>query len=437
VTTDAAAALHAMRRAAAEAGIGSAEVDAEAAAFAAGICADDDDADGWANTFGQPAAAFSAATARGRAWRSTATPLLCRLANDPAHAAAATAYARGLVDLASATATIGAPNLDRINAAGFAASAQLRAVAPPNTSSALTTVAPFVQSLHRAEQRATAQVATAAQAPPAAPAPAPTLAELLAQLDGLIGLTRVKDEVRHQTELLRIDRLRTSEGLKTADVSDHLVFTGNPGTGKTTVARLVAGIYRALGVLKKGQLVETDRSGLVAGYVGQTALKTADVVKSAIGGVLFVDEAYALASDQFGAEAIDTLVKAMEDHRDELVLIVAGYTDEMATFIDANPGLASRFRTTIEFADYTNDELVAIFEQLCNQTDFSPTDACVANLRTLLAGVHRDRYFGNARFIRNEFEAAIVRQAWRLRDVATPTVDQLKTLEPDDLATST
>ena len=208
---------------------------------------------------------------------------------------------------------------------------------------------------------------------------------------------------------------------------------GNPGTGKTTVARLVAGIYRALGVLKGGQLVETDRSGLVAGYVGQTALKTAEVVKSAIGGALFIDEAYALASDDFGSEAIATLVKAMEDHRDELVLIVAGYPEEMATFIDSNPGLSSRFRTTINFPDYSDDELVAIFASLCKDADFSPTPECDGVLRTMLHGVIRDREFGNARFIRNLFEAAVVRQAWRLRSVETPTVEQLRALEVADL----
>jgi SpoVK/Ycf46/Vps4 family AAA+-type ATPase len=220
-------------------------------------------------------------------------------------------------------------------------------------------------------------------------------------------------------------------------VSRHLVFTGNPGTGKTTVARLVAGIYRALGILEKGQLVETDRSGLVAGYVGQTALKTTDVVTSAIGGVLFIDEAYALATDDFGNEAIDTLVKAMEDHREELVLIVAGYTDKMTEFISSNPGLESRFRKTIFFADYSDDELIAIFQQICHDADFEPTGACTDRLKLLLKAVARDRNFGNARYIRNQFEAAVVRQAWRLRDNKTPTVDQLRELVPDDLESPT
>ena len=428
---DLASALARLRAAGAEAGIDASTVEQEAAEFAAGICADDPSAAAsWARAFDRPTSSFLIAAGRGRVWRDQPTPVLVRIL-EHGDQGAAESYARALTDIASTAATLDDPSIDGINAAGFAASAQLRAVAPSGSL--------FVPAALTEMTAAGGPISLATRpAPPVAepkpaPAPAPSLDELFAKLDGLIGLTEVKDEIHHQAELLRIDALRTANHLKSPGVSRHLVFVGNPGTGKTTVARLVAGIYRALGVLKGGQLVETDRSGLVAGYVGQTALKTAEVVKSAIGGALFIDEAYALASDDFGSEAIATLVKAMEDHRDELVLIVAGYPEEMATFIDSNPGLSSRFRTTINFPDYSDDELVAIFASLCKDADFSPTPECDGVLRTMLHGVIRDREFGNARFIRNLFEAAVVRQAWRLRSVETPTVEQLRALEVADL----
>jgi SpoVK/Ycf46/Vps4 family AAA+-type ATPase len=333
---------------------------------------------------------------------------------------------------------MGSMSLDCINAAAFAASAQLRAVTPQQMPSAADLLRPLMNTIQQQVPQPSTATPTEQQQAAAATAeepvkPLPTLEELEAQLDELVGLTAVKDEVKHETELLRVDKLRTAQGLKSPEISKHLVFSGNPGTGKTTVARLVAGIYRAVGVLPKGQLIETDRSGLVAGYVGQTALKTADVIKSALGGVLFIDEAYALATDDFGNEAIDTIVKAMEDHRDELVVIVAGYTEEMAIFISSNPGLESRFRTTIEFPDYSDDELIQIFKSMCKDADFTPTDDCTGRLQLLLKGVTRGRTFGNARWVRNQFDAAVVRQAWRLRDIASPTVDQLRTLEADDL----
>jgi SpoVK/Ycf46/Vps4 family AAA+-type ATPase len=238
--------------------------------------------------------------------------------------------------------------------------------------------------------------------------------------------------------VLRVEKLRGEAGLKSATMTRHLVFVGNPGTGKTTVARLVSGIYKALGLLSKGQLVEVDRSELVAGYLGQTATKTADVVKSAAGGVLFIDEAYSLTSgdngaDQYGKEAVDTLVKEMEDRRDDLVVIVAGYPAPMAGFIAANPGLASRFRTTIEFENYTDDELTDILTGLAAAADYELVPEALERFREILAITPRDRSFGNGRFARNELEAAIGRQAWRLRDVTAPTTDQLRQILAADL----
>ncbi|MBW3084012.1 Holliday junction ATP-dependent DNA helicase RuvB [Austwickia sp. TVS 96-490-7B] len=268
---------------------------------------------------------------------------------------------------------------------------------------------------------------------PAVDVPQRSVEELLAELDDLVGLDAVKREIHRQVALLRIEARREKAGLKSASLTRHLVFVGNPGTGKTTVARLVGGIYRALGLLSKGQLVEVDRAELVAGYLGQTAQKTTQIVASALGGVLFIDEAYTLKGDQYAQEAVDTLVKEMEDHRDDLVVIVAGYPGPMAGFIAQNPGLASRFRTTVEFDDYSDQELQDILTGMAARTDYDLTDSAVTRFREILAATPRGEGFGNGRFARNTLEAAIGRQAWRLRDEDDPTLTQLRTLDRVDL----
>ncbi|MDO5711767.1 MAG: AAA family ATPase [Micrococcales bacterium] len=276
---------------------------------------------------------------------------------------------------------------------------------------------------------ATPEVPTAAE-----PAPPPrTVEELLAELDELIGLSRVKREVHRQIALLKMDIKRQDAGLRTATLTRHLVFVGNPGTGKTTVARLVGAIYHALGLLSKGQLIEVDRSELVAGYLGQTAQKTMEVIKSADGGVLFIDEAYTLAGDQYGQEAVDTLVKEMEDKRSSLVVIVAGYPAPMERFIDTNPGLASRFRTTISFEDYSDDEITKILLSMAQANDYDLSPRAVRRFREILAATPRDEAFGNGRFARNMLEGAIGRHAWRLQDVDDPSTEQLRTIDMADL----
>ena len=284
--------------------------------------------------------------------------------------------------------------------------------------------------------------ATAAAGDSAAPLvdvelpPARSIDDLLAELDDLVGLDRVKAEVRRLTSLLHVQQLREERGLPTIETSKHLVFSGNPGTGKTTVARLLSQIYRAVGVVSQGHLVETDRSKLVAGYVGQTALKTQQTLEASLGGMLLIDEAYALArggENDFGREAIDTLVKFMEDHRNDLAIVAAGYTDEMNGFIDTNPGLKSRFTRTVHFPDYTVDELTTIFLKLGDKHRYHCSDDALAEVRRLIDAEPRTRGFGNARFVRNLFETAVSHQAMRVAPLADPSDEQLTTFTADDI----
>ncbi|WP_323097649.1 AAA family ATPase [Intrasporangium sp. YIM S08009] len=459
---------------AAEAGLDPADARDEGLRVAAALAeAVPEAAHGWAEV-AQPGltdlasinAAFFDAASRGRRWRAAPTDLLEALV--AARHSLADEYAEALTEVASAAVMLGtAPIWVIANASAasgvYLAAARGASVPVPQAPAAWPAGIPGLGAASPDVLRPSipgplgdtgltgpagapgdpATLAPAGQAvagaaaaepqqkqPPAEPEK--TVEELLAELDDMIGLDRVKREVHRQVALLSVEKLRTEAGLKAPRMSRHLVFVGNPGTGKTTVARLIGGIYRALALLPEGQLVEVDRSELVAGYVGQTAIKTAEVCEKADGGVLFVDEAYSLTGDQYAQEAVNTLVKEMEDRRERLVVIVAGYPDPMVAFISQNPGLASRFTTTIEFDDYSDDELMRILDSIAEGSDYELVPEARDTVRAILLATVRSSAFGNGRFSRNLFEAAVARHAWRLRDAKEPTRDELRLLTADD-----
>ena len=298
----------------------------------------------------------------------------------------------------------------------------------------------FVTHVPAPAQPPTEVVPAAEQEETPLPESEPTLEELLAELDGLCGLEQVKQDVKSLINLVKVRRLREEAGLPVPPMSLHLVFLGNPGTGKTTVARLLARLYHAIGVLPKGQLVEVDRSGLVAGFVGQTALKTQEVIQKAIGGVLFIDEAYALVNqdngNDFGREVIEVLLKNMEDHRDDLIVIAAGYSGLMEKFIHSNPGLESRFNKYFYFEDYDGAQLFTILQSMCVKNGYvlTPEGEALARRELMALYEDRDENFGNARDVRNLFEQAVARQSDRVARLEAPTREQLMALRPEDLA---
>ncbi len=262
----------------------------------------------------------------------------------------------------------------------------------------------------------------------------------LNQLQQLTGLNAVKSTVQELVNIAKISHMQAQAGIKAPAITRHLVFTGNPGTGKTTVARILGEIYQNLGVLSKGHFIEVDRSSLVAEYLGQTAPKTVKVVESALGGVLFIDEAYALApngqGDTFGQEAINTLLKMMEDHREDLVVIVAGYKDEMSRFINSNPGLKSRFARSVHFEDYVTSELVEIFKGRCEQHGYVCSDQTLESVYNLVEKLaDQIGQLGNGRFVRNIFDRCIALQCGRLAALAQPSNQDLKTFLPADVPT--
>src|SRR5258708_1959759 len=307
----------------------------------------------------------------------------------------------------------------------------------PHARDPQTYLARFRKMLEISTQAPPAQgAATPASTTP--PPPPPDLNALLAELDALTGLAKVKADVHQLTNYIKVEQMRKAKGLKTSEISLHMVFYGNPGTGKTTIARLISKIYWALGVVSKGHLVEVDRSGLVAGYVGQTAIKVASVVDKAIGGMLFIDEAYALKSGDsadFGQEAIDILLKLMEDRRDQFVVVVAGYPAEMKDFLSSNPGMRSRFNKYLEFEDYSPAELMTIFESFCKTCDYKLSPEARTPVQAILqkAWDVRDKTFGNARFSRNLFEKIVENQANRVVSLTGADQTTLMAIQPEDV----
>lgn len=269
------------------------------------------------------------------------------------------------------------------------------------------------------------------------PAPAEDIAKLREELASLIGLDLIKDEVDGLINLVTVNKLRLQHGLKVEELSLHMVFSGNPGTGKTMIARLMSRIYHSLGILSKGHLIEVDRGGLVAGFVGQTAIKTKEVIDKALGGVLFIDEAYALTtrgSNDYGQEAVETMLKAMEDRREDLIVIVAGYVELMNDFVKSNPGLESRFNRFMYFPDYTLEEMMAIFDLRCRSSGYALAEDAREKLREIIKEESEDNIgFGNARGVRNLFEQAVSRQANRLAKQPSVTREQLMEITREDL----